>query len=137
MTKRRRKPYENPGRWQVARERGHIADVVPLPPFRDATPLAEGIAAVFANLPAPRAEWVLALERDWSRIAGAAVAAHTRPADVEGKDLLVYVDSSVWLTELEKFSRGALLARVRQVAGEGRIGAIIFRLDPDLPQRRH
>jgi hypothetical protein len=137
MSERRRKPYVNRGRWRVARERCHIEDFEPPAPFREAIPLAEGIAAVFAKIPVPRDGWVLEVQRDWPRIAGAAVAAHTRPAGVQGKELLVYVDSSVWLTELARFCPGELLARVRQHVGAAHVDTIRFRLDPDLlPPRR-
>ena len=47
---------------------------------------------------------------------------------VRGKTLLVHVDSSVWLAELDRDFKGAMLEKIRDELGERRIVDIRFRI---------
>lgn len=63
----------------------------------------------------------------WPEIAGKRVAAHCRAVDVEGKTLIVEVDSPVWLTELV-FLKGTMLKAICRRIGGGLVTDVKFRL---------
>lgn len=69
------------------------------------------------------------LETDWSQVMGAAVAAHTRPGRLNGDELIVFVDSSVWLSELHR-SKARMLANLQKAFGKNRIRGLRLQLDP-------
>jgi predicted nucleic acid-binding Zn ribbon protein len=74
-----------------------------------------------------------ALLEEWPRLVGANVAKHTRPGRLDGGVLVVFVDSSVWLSELQRYSLGMMLARVKKRLGADRVRSITLRLDPEGP----
>lgn len=63
----------------------------------------------------------------WPEIAGKRVAAHSRAIDVEGKILVVEVDSPAWLTELA-FLKGTVLKAICRRIGGGLVTDVKFRL---------
>ena len=69
------------------------------------------------------------IEGEWSKIMGAAVAAHTRPGRLVAGELAVYVDSSVWLSELHR-SRARMLANLQKAYGPKRIQSLRLQIDP-------
>ena len=60
--------------------------------------------------------WLGRLAGEWARYAGAPVAAHTRPGsfDKTAGTLCVFVDSSVWLSELKRYGQQQLLANLQR-----------------------
>ena len=50
----------------------------------------------------------------WKEIVGEVIARHSRPTGVVHRQLIVEVDSSVWLNELNNFSRADILRRVKE-----------------------
>jgi predicted nucleic acid-binding Zn ribbon protein len=77
-----------------------------------------------------RLDWVDELATVWPEIAGKAVAAHTRPARLDGQALVVYVDQHVWMQELQRNGKKQLLANVWKRVGASKVKDILFRLDP-------
>ena len=69
------------------------------------------------------------IEGEWPKIMGPAVAAHTRPGRLIAGELAVYVDSSVWLSELHR-SRARMLANVQKAYGAKRIRSLRLQIDP-------
>ena len=69
------------------------------------------------------------IEGEWPKIMGTAVAAHTRPGRLIGSELAVYVDSSVWLSELHR-SRARMLANLQKAYGPKRIQSMRLQIDP-------
>ena len=69
------------------------------------------------------------IEGEWPTIMGPAVAAHTRPGRLVAGELAVYVDSSVWLSELYR-SRARMLANLQKSYGKDRIRALRLQIDP-------
>ena len=61
----------------------------------------------------------------WPEIAGPKMAAHTRAIEVQGRTLVVVVDSPAWLTQL-RFLKPQLLAKIEGRVGAGRIGDVRF-----------
>ena len=101
---------------------------------RDAKGLGEAIRAVLKRVDMGSRGWLDHVAREWEEIAGAAVAAHTRPGRIERDALVVFVDSSVWLDELSRHGRHALLQNILRRADTRAVKRLIFRLDPD-PRR--
>ena len=127
MRGRRRKS----GRWAVERERFRIADAVPPAGIGDATPLGDILGRVMKKAGLSEQHWAAVLETSWDEIAGAQVASHTRPGPIHDKDLVVYVDSPVWLNELRRMGQRILLNNLQKQFGPSRIAAVKLELDPD------
>ncbi|MDA0578097.1 MAG: DUF721 domain-containing protein, partial [Verrucomicrobia bacterium] len=71
------------------------------------------------------------LATEWPHLVGNDVARHTRPAGLERRVLLVYVDSSVWLSELQRFGQKQILTNLQKRFGQDCVPALRLRLDPD------
>ncbi len=56
------------------------------------------------------------LKRRWAEIAGAQIAAHTRPEQIRFKKLVLIVENSVWLQQLT-FLKPKLLDKIAEAAG--------------------
>ena len=131
MTVRRRGTPYHKGRWQVARERGRIEDAAPPAGLRESVPVDGIVAAVMGRLGlADRCNGDL-LAAKWPELVGPGVAAHARPGRLENGRLTVFVDSSVWLNELQRYSGPLLTERVRKLLGADKVKALRFQLDPD------
>ena len=126
---RRRRQYRK-GRWEVQRERCRLADPAPPSPSCDASPLGTFIPQLMKRLGLAEQHWVGRLEEAWPGLVGDAVAGHTRPGRLEHGVLVVFVDSSVWLSELSRYGRGEMLASVRRRFGSRKISNIRLQLDP-------
>lgn len=126
-----RRPSYHRGKWQLQRERLQLPEGTPPTPDRDPRRLAEGIEVLVRSL-LPRADQDLrALANEWATIVGADLARHTRPASLERGCLTVYVDSSPWLSELQRFAQTRILEAVRARFGDNAAKVLRLRLDPD------
>lgn len=74
--------------------------------------------------------WLNKLRDTWVAVAGD-VAKHTVPASIDGKCLNVYVDSSVWLTELSQYGGKQLLKNIRSAGFADKVATIRFQINPD------
>ena len=101
---------------------------------RDARGLGDAIRAVLKRANLGSREWLEQLTVDWDQIAGVAVAAHTRPGRMERDALVVFVDNSVWLSELSRRGSRALLQNILRRPDTQAVKRLIFRLDPE-PRR--
>ena len=54
------------------------------------------------------------LSSEWEEIVGPVIAKHSKPTGVAYKCLMVEVDSPVWLNELNNFSKGDILRKVKE-----------------------
>jgi predicted nucleic acid-binding Zn ribbon protein len=127
----RRSRQYNPGRWQVQRERARIADTRPPSAFADAAPIDGVIAGVLKRLGLESQQWMATLAAGWEGVVGAAVARHTRPGRYDGRALVIFVDNSVWLSEIKRCGTAQILANIQRLSGPGRVSAVRFELDPD------
>lgn len=125
----------NRGRWELQREHDRIEDVLPPSPGGDARPLQEGITAALRAILPRGSELLAELARDWGAMVGADVARHTRPAGLERGCLSVYVDSSTWLYELQRFGQKRMLENVQKRLGADQVKTLRLRLDPDGTRR--
>ncbi len=124
------KPYSK-GRWMVERERCQIEAFKPPPPDPGGVTMASGVDSVLKRMGLAHAAWAAEIAAAWPSIAGKQLAKHTRPGTLQGADLTVYVDSSVWLNELQRYGLAALLKNVQEYAGAGKVRRVRLQLDPD------
>ncbi len=66
----------------------------------------------------------------WATAVGSGIAAHTRPGRLYNKELTIFVDSSPWLSELQRCSKKDLLAKLQSVFGRDVILTIRLSMDP-------
>ncbi len=76
-------------------------------------------------------QWTAELAEAWPLVVGEQVAGHTRPGRMLGTELVVYVDSSVWLSELQRYGLKGLCAKVQDYCGKQKVRGIRLQLDPD------
>ncbi len=67
------------------------------------------------------------LRRDWPRIVGQPIAAHTRPDQIRFKKLYLLVENSVWMQQLT-FLKPALLVKINEAAGTELVTEIVLRI---------
>ncbi|MDD5556135.1 MAG: DUF721 domain-containing protein [bacterium] len=95
---------------------------------REAAPIGEILAKVLKKLGLERRAREARIVTEWERLVGGRIAAHTRPAGIRGVTLIVHVDSSVWLSELQRYFKEGMLERIRGELGDSRIRDIRFRI---------
>ena len=118
------------GRWAVERERCHLDSEGPLAPLEEGHAISESLGLLVDKLGLDHRGWAAQCEENWGDIVGAGVAQHTRPGKLLGTKLVVYVDTSVWLSELSRNGQRTMLKRLQDKFGPERVSAITLRLDP-------
>ena len=66
----------------------------------------------------------------WGEVVGKGVAAHTRPGRLSNLELTIFVDSSVWLSELQRYAQRELLTNLQKAFGRDVIQKVRLQLDP-------
>lgn len=123
----------NAGRWAVHRERTRVSSPVPEAEFLEARTLSGVLPDVMKRFGLQERQWLQELESEWAQLVGPDVARHTRPGRLDKGWLTVFVDSSVWLNELVRYGKQALLAKLQGRFGGDKIRHLALRLDPDAP----
>jgi predicted nucleic acid-binding Zn ribbon protein len=126
-----KRPTFKPGQWQVERERSRIDRRTPPPPFREAASVASVVPALMKRLGLEDQHWTELLAAEWPKLVGDAVAKHTRPGRVHRENLVVFVDSSVWLNELARYGKDQIQTNLRKRFGDNKIKSVSFQLDPE------
>ena len=129
--RRKRKSRFSRGRWMIECERCGIPQGTPPPAELAWSDMESGIAEVLKGLGLSELQWTHELVESWTAIVGSQVAGHTRPGRMHGADLIVYVDSSVWLHELQRYGLKGMQAKVQNAYPHQRITNIRLQLDPD------
>ncbi len=123
------------GQWEVERERCRIAgDETRLQP-EEIHPIEGTIRYLMGGLKPRAAAWLEKLHSQWPSLVGESVAKHARPGRMDGKRLVIFVDSSVWLNELSRYWKDTILKSLQDKFGREKIDAVGFKLDPDGPQK--
>ncbi len=91
-------------------------------------PISDIITKVIAKMGLAQKVKEAEIVRDWSIIVGEAIAKHCQPITLERAVLTVNVDSSPWLNELQRFSKGIILKKIQTRLGEKAIKDIRFRI---------
>lgn len=74
--------------------------------------------------------WERNLLEKWEDIVGQDVAKHTRPGSFEHGVLTIYVDSSPWLSVLEREFKPAILKSLQNGIDQKNIKSLHLKLDP-------
>ena len=125
----RRRSFDR-GRWRVERERHQLTDENPASRTSE-TRIDNVVAGLLRRLGVADSVWLRELEESWPRLVGGPIAAHTRPGRYDKGVLTIYVDSSVWLSELSRFSQKELLQRLQSAFTRERIRAVRLQMDPE------
>lgn len=75
------------------------------------------------------------VNRAWSAVAGESVAAHTAGSHLRDKQLIVYVDSPVWATELSALSEHYRVAMNEEI-GEEAVKEVRFTVSRQVAEKR-
>lgn len=67
----------------------------------------------------------------WEEIVGTAVANHTKPSSLKGKNLYIEVDDSVWMAELSRFHKRRIIDSINHNFEGKIIEEVIF-----IPKRK-
>ena len=131
MAARKRKSSGwDPGRLQLERERFHLPpDYQPPAPFHTDA-LGDLLPKALKTMGLSNDWKIQELETRWKDLVGAANATHCRPGTWEKGVLTVYVDHNVWLAELQRFGKVAILKRLQRDYGPKSVKDILFHLDP-------
>ena len=70
----------------------------------------------------------LEIVKVWNHAIDPTITAHAQPTGLHKGTLFVVVDSSVWLSEIVRYRRKEILARLQHSFGKERIGKISFRV---------
>ncbi len=130
MRRRGKTPYTK-GRWMIERERCRIPQGTPPPLEGSVISMDEGVDTVLGALNLGGTSWERTLAQDWAPLVGDQVAAHTRPGRMRNRELVVYVDSPVWLHELSRYGVSRMRANIQERLGADQIGSIRLQLDPE------
>lgn len=129
-TAKRRPPQMDPGKLQVMRERfGLPMDWFP-PAGENLHALGEVLPEVLSDMGIEGGLEIQVLQDDWGNLVGGANAKHSRPAAWDDGVLTIYVGHSVWLTEMERFGKRAILKRLQTKLGAEAVQDLRFQLDP-------
>jgi len=120
------------GRWQVMRERCCLDNTFAPPSDAQCETVESIVSRVVRKIGLEEHAWFAELSKAWPGLVGPEIARHARPGRVDGSVLTVFVDSSVWLSELHRSARGPMLDKLSARFGK-RITALRFALDPDTP----
>jgi len=129
MTRKKRRYTKE--QWEVMRERCQIESPFPPPPDMQIPEIEDVVAKVMKKLGLQETHWLNTLEEEWSDLVGKAVAAHTRPGKFENCQLIIYVDSPVWIYELKRNGQKIILKNLAKRYGNNKIKRIQLLPDPE------
>lgn len=118
-------------KWQIQQERCRLTHPEPPKGVHNPVPLENLVSNLMKKIGMGDLHWLNVLESEWADLVGDAVSKHTRPGIVKGGDLTVFVDSSVWMSELSRHGKGKIMDNLKKRFGKSKIRTIGFRLDPD------
>jgi hypothetical protein len=119
------------GRWMIERERCQIEELKPPPPDRGGVDMAWGVAGVLKRMGLVNESWSAGIADEWPALVGRQVSQHSRPGALQGAELTVYVDSSVWLNELKRYGMQTMLKNIQERFGPNRVRKLRLQMDPD------
>ena len=119
------------GRWEVERERHRIQAYAP----PDAEPAQAGmdqiVNSVLHRIGLRNESWLRQIESKWGAIVGSPVATHARPGRYDRGILVIFVDSSAWLSELSRFWQKRILENLQKEFPKQKINGVRFAMDPE------
>ena len=109
----------------------HYADEAKLKGSNNALPSAETIGSIISRL-LSGSKWAEQVKDSrifliWDSVVGPAIAQHAQPSALRSGKLFVYVDSSAWLAQLDRYLKTSILKRLNEKLGKKVVVKIIFR----------
>lgn len=104
---------------------------------REGTDLSRALEALTSRLDRKSGGGLLQVrvEKAWRTVSGPSVSAHTTGAHLRGTELLVYVDSPAWATELSALSEKYRVAMNAEI-GQEAVGGVRFSVSRRVRQAR-
>lgn len=91
-------------------------------------PIGEVVEALLKKLGLERRFKESQISFQWRNWVGSSIAAHAKPYRVVNQKLVVYVDNSVWVSELTRHYKTWILKRIQTALGDGVVKEIIFKV---------
>ena len=123
--------FRNPGRRRLACERFRLTPEDLPAGHEEIAPIADILPLLMKKLGVEDRSWMERLTEEWALLVGKDLAVHARPGRLENMSLVVFVDNSVWLSELSRYGRRQMLSILQKRFGAERIRSIVLQLDPD------
>lgn len=115
----------------IRRERLRLApgEAEPLP-IKDPLKAPEIFSTVLKKLGLDDCIWFSEIEAEWPKIVGPTISKHAFPGRMNGTNLVIFVDSSVWLSELTRYSKKTITDKLQARFGKAKIGSISIQINP-------
>ena len=98
--------------------------------MKESKPVAIGdvVSAILNNLGIEKRNPQARILKIWNEAVGKDIASHTRPAEIKKGLLIVHVDSSPWMSELNRHYKNTIIGKLRDLTGEEGVKDIKFRI---------
>ena len=126
----RRHEYDH-GQWAIERERFQIPKIAPPSPAH-VEETADVVMRVMKNIGLESRTWEERLQKEWIDLVGAQIGRNARPGRMNNKILYIFVNHSIWLDEITRYSKKEILHKLQDRFGANTITDIKVTLDPDL-----
>jgi predicted nucleic acid-binding Zn ribbon protein len=93
-----------------------------------AKPASAIMSTVLSDLRIDRRQAEAELVKVWNDLLDPEIVAHAQPTGLRKGTLFVAVDSSVWLSEIVRYRRKEILARLQHSFGRDLVAKISFRI---------
>jgi predicted nucleic acid-binding Zn ribbon protein len=120
----------NRGKWQMERERLHLQERRPPAGVADASTIGSILPLVMKQFGLGDQHWLETVAAEWPVVVGEDVAKHSRIGGFRDKNLTVFVDNTVWLSEFNRYGREKMLGNIQKRFGVDRIKSLKLLLDP-------
>ena len=94
-------------------------------------PIEDIVDRVMAKVSGGRAAPAALLSARWNEVVGEAFSGRTRPGSCESGRLVILVADGATASKL-RFNTSQIMQKARQIAGEGKVSSIAFRVSPGL-----
>ncbi|MFH1777712.1 MAG: DUF721 domain-containing protein [Candidatus Omnitrophota bacterium] len=88
----------------------------------------EVVTAVIKQLEKAKEEPINKLRREWEKIAPKEIVKYARPAVIKNKTLIIIVDNSPWLNEINRNYKQKILEIVQEKLGQAAISGVWFKI---------
>jgi len=126
----RRYKYDR-GQWAIERERFQISNPFPPSPAH-LERTSDVVLRVMKNMGLESRTWEERLQNEWIDLVGTQIAKNARPGRMNNKILHIFVNHSIWLDEISRYSKKDILHKLQERFGADTIADIKVALDPDL-----
>jgi len=98
------------------------------PPARPALALQHLVPGVMQRLGLAQRLQQSQISQRWPELVGSDIARHAQPVSLKNGLLVVAVDNSAWLQELDRNYKPLILQKIRDCAGQTAVQKLVFRI---------